>query len=247
MIYFSQGTNLLQELLHKNCAIKEKLAKCSYCPGIREQVPWGKHSPASWRLNHLAIQASDIPQENMLPIVVVKDPYTWMASMCRHHYAANWFYEDKHCPNLVPVTDLEKSKFDDKAIPVRVKYNSSYVSHHESLVGLWNDWYREYSEATFPRLIIRFEDMMFWTETVVKQVCECAGGTLLHDEVKYIVDSAKEKKSAIHRGSPGLLAAMTKYANSTQRKEQFTQDDLDYAKTSLNEELLELFNYKKIT
>jgi len=38
----------------------------------------------------------------MMPVVMVRDPYSWMQSMCRHRYSAHWFHPPHHCPNLIP-------------------------------------------------------------------------------------------------------------------------------------------------
>lgn len=109
---FNTGTNLMTELLKKNCHIpdrmKNKNCRNKKCPGMREQVPWGKHTPVSWRNHHTAKQGGEIIHNHILPIVVVKDPYTWMTSMCRHTYAARWFHGPEHCPNLIPITKREE-------------------------------------------------------------------------------------------------------------------------------------------
>ena len=35
---------------------------------------------------------------HVLPVMMVKDPLTWMKSMCRHPYASRFKYNSKDCP-----------------------------------------------------------------------------------------------------------------------------------------------------
>ena len=58
-------------------------------------VPWGKHNPqTSFRFHHVCEENRDhgvkLPQERVLPVVMIKDPYTWMSSICRHKYYTNF-------------------------------------------------------------------------------------------------------------------------------------------------------------
>lgn len=51
---------------------------------MRQQVPWGKHNPIAFRTKHEAKAASKVvtDQTTVFPIVLLKDPYTWMSSIC---------------------------------------------------------------------------------------------------------------------------------------------------------------------
>ena len=106
---FNTGTNLLAELLRANCAIPAKKQR-GRGPGMRWQVPWGKHNPVTtFRLHNVARAEKDsIDQRAVLPVVTTKDPYGWFGSMCRHQYAAQWSHRG-HCPNLV----LDDSRTED--------------------------------------------------------------------------------------------------------------------------------------
>ena len=63
----------------------------------------GKHPPASWRYHNVAYAERNkkVNQTLTLAVATIKDPLTWMGSMCRHSYAAVWRHSPKHCPNLV--------------------------------------------------------------------------------------------------------------------------------------------------
>ena len=128
-------------------------------------------------------------------------------------------------------------------IPVSVRYKSTNVTHHQSLVHLWNDWYTEYLTAEFPRLIIRLEDMMFHAPEVITKVCECGGGTM-RKKFHYTLGSAKGSGGP-HKGANGLVSAIVKYSDEAKRVEGFTKDDLDFARSKLNKNLMDTFGYRQ--
>ena len=251
---FNTGTNLLTQLLVTNCYIKDKVKAYGWdYHGIRIQVPWGKHSPSYFRLQHKARKgANGVDHEVVLPAVMIKDPYTWMGSLCRHHYAALWKHTNKHCPNLVANND-DSFVNNGQIIPAIVKYTPTNVTTHTSIAAIWNDWNNNYvhytntrEDDTFPRLMIRFEDILFRTKETVTQVCNCAGGALYNEQkFKYITDSAKGSQIA-HQGAQGLLQAILFYGNITNRKHGFTKEDLDYAAIALDKELMDIFSYSII-
>ena len=238
----------MSEFLQQNCFLPEKKKK-KHSPGIRAQVPWGKHTPVALRgVNH-AISGGDINHSFVLPVLIIKDPYTWMQSMCRHEYSAGWFHKEDHCPNLIPYTQKEKENFPkEESVPINVHYSKENIVNYKSLVDLWNTWYTDWMESSFPFLAIRFEDLLFHSEDVVRQVCHCATGEMLHDNdgkgFQYIQESAKQGK--VHSGSNGLLSALIKYGNTKLRKEQYLEEDLQFARQNLDSKLMEMFNYKTI-
>ncbi|KAL7533213.1 hypothetical protein ACHAWF_004384 [Thalassiosira exigua] len=261
---FNSATNLLNKLLKLNCvnvARNDRRARVSLArTGMLLQAPWGKHNPVSWRLHHeAAVGGKGVQQENFLPIVMIKDPITWMASMCRHSYEARWRHTSDHCPNLVPNeydrgrrpgegTMGVRAKWATKHIgdePIPDKKNRTFVNY-DSLVDLWNIWYKDWHSASFPRLMVRFEDLMFHAEETVTQVCECGGGTM-KPVFKYVEESAKGE-SGPHAGSAGFLASLVTYGNRTLRMEGILTDNRDalYARQNLDKELMELFGYAPI-
>ena len=158
--------------------------------------------------------------------------------MCRHPYAARWKHNKKNCPHL--------SK-NGVGNTVTVRYQADKVGRYESLVGFWNDWYYDYfTISSFPRLIIRYEDLLFHLEEVVTQVCHCGGGTLInHEEHGIVLKSENAKEGQGHGGpkSNDLLGAMSRYGGDEKRTEDFSTEDLTYAKEKLRMDLMELFSY----
>jgi len=80
---FSTGTNLIQTLTRMNC---EGPTSGSNMRFALVQVPWGKHNPADARFYH-QVKFPKVPKrEAILPIVLIRHPYTWMSAMCKHSY-----------------------------------------------------------------------------------------------------------------------------------------------------------------
>lgn len=85
---FSTGTNLLQHLLRENCHDESKANSRRF---VGWQVNWGKHqSPRFRHINYI----TRIVRNNsfIFPVVLVRDPWTWLQSMCRVRYSAHWFH-----------------------------------------------------------------------------------------------------------------------------------------------------------
>lgn len=246
---FNTGTNLLEQMLRKNCVLPEREAKYGVLPkdkGIKYQVPWGKHSPVSWKYEHTAVGFEGLDQDYFLAALVVKDPFTWMDSMCRHKYAANWNHFNNHCPNLVTINDMEKKRNNgEDVVSLKVHYRDTKITQHTSMVHLWNDYYRDWMETDFPKLVVRFEDLLFHAEEVVTKVCECGRGEIRKGPFQYEISSAKQGKA--HLGANGLLTSMMKYATESNRLKSFTNQDLEYARKNINAELMKLFHYSEAT
>ena len=251
---WNTGTNALWAILGNNCNIVGPNRTVEF------QVPWGKHMPAAVReTGHSAPLQTWIRPENVLPIVIVKDPLTWMQSMCQNPYRVRWFHKNAdHCPNLAPATEKDWNK----AVPYTSVSSHSNITHTmevtvqypsplkdapltwPSLAHLWSNWNRDYYQLPhYPRLMIRYEDLLFRAPETVRQICDCVGGQLRHaGKHKYLADSAKSKQSG-HGASSNLLSALIKYGNAENRKKGMTADDLTVAKEALDPELMEIFHY----
>jgi hypothetical protein len=260
---FNSATNLAGQLLKMNCVNNARIKTKKYVrardapTGIKIQAPWGKHNPVFWRLHHEAkIGGANVTQEHFLPIVMIKDPITWMASMCRHSYEARWPHMPNHCPNLV-ANKFDRTKKHGEIIPVRVKFATKHIGNeplpdptnktfikYDSLVHFWNRWYTEWhAQADFPRLMVRFEDLLFHAEETITQICDCAGMTM-RPRFRYVEDSAKGDFGP-HAGSAGFLASVVTYGNSTKRMKDILTDEADYkfAKENLDQTLMKEFGY----
>lgn len=167
--------------------------------------------------------------------------------MCRHQYGASWNMDTSnksHCPNLIPVSKRFRSISD--SVPVTVQYKE-FAVQHDSLVDFWNDWYNEYVNATFPRLIVRFEDVIFHPKEVTKAVCECAGGKLRPYPKKFIYITDSAKKGAAHgndKDKTSYIDALVKYGTIKGRYTGYYPEDIQYATNSLDTNLMNIFGYQ---
>jgi hypothetical protein len=90
---FNSGTNLMAELLLANCYNPARREKYK-TDGVRWQVNWGKHQPPKFRVDQSVYhdQKVEMPNENILPVVTIRDPYAWLQSMCRNRYVCVCYY-----------------------------------------------------------------------------------------------------------------------------------------------------------
>jgi len=172
---------------------------------------------------------------------LIRDPYSWMQSMCKHSYAANWFHRLR-CPNLV-VTENDRAvipEAQNDTFAVTIRYPIGKISW-PSLADVWSDWYNQYLQADYPRLIVRFEDLIFQQKKLIGTICECAGAVPKTDSFSYVVGAGKWGKS--HTGSSNMVSAMIKYGSDKKRFAHLTTEDLAFASKHVDANLLHLFHY----
>jgi hypothetical protein len=234
---FNSGTNLLAELLIQNCQITERMEKFGELQkGIRWQVPWGKHTPVQFREEHVTTTDKEVPLENSFPMITIRDPYSWLLSMCRHPYAARWQYDAYHCPNVV---DYETGIVSN----VFTYYKESMVPY-KSLPHMWNQWYLDYLAVDFPRVLVRFEDLLFFGKEVTQTLCECGGGVPRQPEFKHIQESAKLGTAAHGSHKTGLVQALIRYGNVQNRTMSMTPADIAFTRDHFDASLMKMFNYR---
>ena len=85
---FNSGTNLLFQLLQKNCKVHPQAPGMGR--GIDWQVNWGKHQSPRFRFENKIYENRN--NAEILPVVIVRDPYTWFQSMCKNRYSAHWYH-----------------------------------------------------------------------------------------------------------------------------------------------------------
>jgi hypothetical protein len=76
---FNTGTNPFAMYIEANCKMPHNTHDKH--GGTRWQVPWGKHTLASRRMTNTAGHDGKVNKTNVMPIVLVRDPYSWMQSM----------------------------------------------------------------------------------------------------------------------------------------------------------------------
>ena len=226
------------------------------------ELPWGKHTSATHRLNVTFPQNNTESPYFVLPIILLRDPYRWMQSMCKRPYFVRGFFGAGSCPKLVTTVETNKKNQDNEARPVEVKLTppplNGKVETYSSLAAMWSTWNRQYYDAEYPRLVIRFEDLLFHTREVMDTIVKCSGITPSYNmgarsrpqdrtideshaqfhEFRYHVDAAKG-----HGISTDMVSAMIKYGNDRGRSRRYSKEDLDYAQIALDKELMDVFHY----
>jgi len=210
--------------------------------GFSAEAPWGKHSPPSNRLKRVAWDGEGINQTAFFPFMMIKDPFSWMNSQCRHDYGVTFWdstYDEEHCPNLIrgQVTDR------DETAPVRLFKKGK---KHNSLLDVWNWYYGEWEEErttkNFPHLTIRYEDLLFHGKEVITIACECVGGTVTPN-FEFEKESAKGNHGP-HEGANDFDKAFIQYGDAAKRMNGFTERDLDYAgRNNATAELMKKYVY----
>ena len=128
-----------------------------------------------------------------------------------------------------------------KTVPVYVKYNRETINH-DSLAHMWNDWYHDYYGASFPRVMVRYEDLLFYGQEVTTAACRCFGGRM-KPRFTHVGDSAK--KGSIHINKTSLIDNIIRFGHKTEldRIKGMTEDDVAFAKQTLAQDLMETFAY----
>ena len=169
--------------------------------------------------------------------------------MCRNSYAADWPHSREHCPNLIlNEVDRAHNILGDAVTgraTVTVSYKQTNITEYDTLVGFWNDWYGDYVAVDdFPRIIVRYEDILFHTTEVVQQICKCGGGKMKTNETVSLLAASAKGSEGAHAGANGLLSAILRYGNPSARVESMTKEDLDFAGSHLRKDLMSVFRYQ---
>lgn len=144
----------------------------------------------------------------------------------------------KHCPSLI-MTPEEKKLIGvtDHDNHVVVDRFSEVALPFPTMVDYWNSWYRQYFDAKFPRIIVRFEDTIFHAEAVTDMLAKCVGGDRVQP-FQYYAERAKKFKRA-----NDFAKALIRYGSKAGRHANMTKADLEYAKQKLDPTLMKTFRY----
>ena len=158
---------------------------------------------------------------------------------CKHKYEARWPHNNENCPNLAR-PKLNKDGTLQK-IGLKIKFQTV---EFDSLADYWGEYYKEYLEADYPRLIVRFEDIHFHAREVVETICQCAGAVPREEDslFRYVVSAAKW--GAAHKSKSNMISAMVKYGSEKGRFKGMKENDWLVAKEIYTAEIMELFGYK---
>ena len=151
-------------------------------------------------------------------------------------YVREYFHRD---PWLVDnVMDKAGFTLDSKVVPVRVRYKNENA-FHDSLAHFWKEWNQEYYNAwdgnsTFPRLMIRLEDLVFFPQQILTTICNCVGGKL-SEPLTLKGDTSKFGGENVHGSNKtDLRAAMISHVYMNRTK-GMTREDIQYASKVLKD------------
>lgn len=116
------------------------------------------------------------------------------------------------------------------------KFDDEYQRDYTSLVEMWSKWNKEYFDAEFPRLFVRFEDIIFNPEEVMSAVATCAGLSVT-PSYRAMLEPSKD-----HGSSSSLVSAMIRYSN-VESFDLMLAQDIEYAQEELDDELMRQFHY----
>jgi hypothetical protein len=267
---YHTGTNALARLLMQQDPARQQSASS---PNYRDyDAPYGKHAPYAF---HKRVELLD----NMLIITLIRDPFRWMRKMCRVRYDATWDRSHPHrCPNLVkslPTTRLENgsaivNSSTYTTFPVTVQIVGSVASNqtkkpelpaaitYPSLADWWSTWNRDYYQATSAaetgprRLMIRFEDLLFFAPQVLAAIRDCIGWSSANSSrakeharssslPNHLLGAAKD-----HGWSSDMVSALIQYGTTQGRHKGLARVDKEYVQTALDAELMNVFHYPQV-
>ena len=219
---FNTGTNLLSQLLRSNCKMPAGRIRANV------EVPWGKHSYATNWDKRSAKGYARVEKENVLAVVMTRDPYTWSRSMCRNPYIVEYDTKRKamaRCPNLSNVT---------------------VWGAHDNILHFWNLWYQKYVyDFPNPRIIVRMEDLTLRPKETVQHICNCAGGYVRKLGFQHAVGSAKKGQGhGDAKHLTGMITAWTKLRRPKQPRGGLSMKEYQIAVESIDKRLMDLFGYQ---
>ena len=229
---FNSGTNLISQLMQNNCMLQNTPHHFAF------QAPWGKHTPADYRgrftIPHPHYQAMDmnavLPIGTSIIYSMRPSHSIWQSASGLHPII--WVSD---CPNLVDPSD-------NTTIPVTVHYGVGNKTY-PTLLHLWNRWNRQYFDSiSYPRLVLRMEDLLFYPKETISQICDCVGGKMDPLSFTAVAESAKGYAEGHGTQKTGLVDGWIKYGNQRMYK-QFTAADMNAASEIVDKEMMEFFGY----
>jgi hypothetical protein len=205
-------------------------------------LAWGKHNPTNARTSYTIPKPKyqGIDPSTVLPLVLTRHPIDWMPSVCRQPYAVSW----NRTSTTTPCPDLGQ--------PVRAKVYQT--QEYASLLHYWNEWnggyyYYSNTSTTFPRLMIRLEDLVYFPKPTLSTICDCVGGQFL-----WIPELLSHKRGG-HVGKEGsnnstqkqrhpLIQAWQRHANVRTTAHQMDRQDQTATREIMDFQLLNALGYR---
>merc|ERR1712014_483168 len=106
-----------------------------------------------------------------------------------------------------------------------------------------SDFIMEYMDATFPLLVVRYEDLLYDPESVIGAICTCLGGRANQGEKFNILESAA-KWGAGHGDYGNNRSQVDRYEKEAVRlRRELDNEDLVFLRQTIDERILDYFHY----
>ena len=182
-------------------------------------------------------------------IVIIKDIYTWIKSMCNNNYDFKYYTSEweLHCPKQVNETELEWIPESRGSMDNSITNTSN--GYFPNMIKVWNLFYHQWistiDQSKYPVLIVRFEDLLLRPVPLVKKLCRCFGYNELIDDDVFVPSAAAKDHSfmGVNFKSNDRLSAMEKYADPLYRFKDFEAYDLTFIDRHVNRTIMDIFNY----
>ena len=109
--------------------------------------------------------------------------------------------------------------------------------NHKSLIDMWNSWHQLYRLSPFPVSFLRYEDLLFHTETLTRQICRL--------EPTQKVQILHEESKSHHKKETNRETALQEYGRRENVCAGLTQLDLEWIQERMDPELMSFFGYER--
>jgi hypothetical protein len=164
---------------------------------------------------------------------------------CREPYDAEFYIGESEkdrlsCPTFVLNNDEGPT---NRVTLFTDQMGFSTVESFNSLVEMWTSYTQAYLDASFPRLITRYEDWLLFPEQLVELISECTGAPLASMAFERVADEARPWGP--RRSNEVLTEALQKLGEMDSLFETRSQDDQAYIAEHLDVKLLDMLGYER--
>lgn len=250
---FNSGTNALLHSLQANIGIPgnnisdwgDFFGAYKELNGIQFQVPWWKHNPqiGNWSCcGRHCCGRHQMKHRHILPVVVVRDPISWRHSMCTAPY--NMYWDGSRSRGNLGNCPVMNHAANGSIVSPPVYFHIKPVQRpktveYTSLVQVWNEFYGSYVDATYPRLIVRQEDVLLQMPKVVEKIRKCIGGYSKHESFRTLQAPVKTHGNS---GPSDLSSQIRRIAKRP--VSNMSRAEVLYTRSNLSPMLMDLFQYK---
>lgn len=163
--------------------------------------------------------------------------------MCKEPYDAKFVRGMKTdlCPRFF-VTAKDGTVRPNRVTVSAHQTNWTKTDIYESLPEMWNEYYRQYMEdADYPRLIVRYEDFLLYSQEIVRVLAECSGAKMTSSEFHYFTGEARSWRK--QEGTSNIINTVKKLGAMDWFYYQLTKEEQQVLQSHLSPDIRALFQY----